>query len=427
MLFLKVGAQDNWDLERCITTAIENNLDVQRSSLQVGLAEQNLTGSKGAYLPSANLFLNSNMNFGRTVDPFTNTFATDKVRSDAYGINANWQIFNGLQRYNRYKQSQLGVMSAKYDADKMVNDISLAVTRSYLEILFNKEILSVAREQVDVTKKQEIRTRKMVSAGSLPEGDLLDIQAQLAQEELNEVTAQNNLDISRLKLLIVMRMDTLEDFLIQVPDIEVDKLSALGSTPSFVYMKAIEILPEVKSAQMQYMSSERTVSAEKGRISPSLSVSGSVGSGYSGKNPNDFGNQVSDNFNQTLGVSLSFPILNSLSTHTAISRAKVNQELAENQMEQVKYQINETVKRAFYDAQAAKKKYTANEKSVSATKQSFEYANKRYELGMMNALEYSQSKNNMMRAESNLLQAKYDYVFKSKILEFYMGKPLSLK
>ncbi|MCB0482016.1 MAG: TolC family protein [Flavobacteriales bacterium] len=451
--------QEKWDLEKCINAAIENNLAVQRSTLQSELAEQNLTNAKGSHLPNVNLFLSSDLNFGRTIDPFTNTFATDEVRSDAYGISGQWQVFNGLQRYNRYKQSQYDVMAAKYDADKMVNDISLSVTQSYLQILFNKEILAIAQEQVDVTAKEVERTSKLVNAGSLPEGNLLDIQAQYAQEELNEVTAQNNLDISYLSLLILMRMDTLEDFEIATPQVSIESTNGLDATPSFVYLKAVETLPEVKSAEMRYISSEKSLSGERGRISPTITLRGSLGSGYSGKSvdPNSavftgtqqvavtasgepvlqptyaydgtksFSSQVTDNFNQSLGVSISFPILNSLNTHTSISRAKVNKELAQNQYEQVKYQINETVKRAYFDATAARKKYLANEKTVTATRESFKYAEKRFQVGLLNALEYNQSKNNLMRAESQLLQAKYDFVFKSKILEFYMGQPLSLK
>ena len=453
------GSTERWDLERCIQAAIDNNLSVQRSNLQVDLAEQNHLNAKGTHLPSINLFLSSDLNFGRTIDPFTNTFATDEVRSDAYGISGQWQIFNGMQRYNRYQQTQYDAMAAKYDANKMVNDISLSVTQSYLQILFNKEILAIAQDQVDVTAREVERTEKLVTAGRLPQGNLLDIQAQLAQEQLNEVTAQNNLDLSYLSLLILMRLDTLESFEIDIPEINIESTNGLDATPSFVYMKAVETLPEVKSAEMRYISSEKSLSGEKGRISPTITLRGSLGSGYSGKSvdPNSavlsgtqqvavtesgeavlqptfsyastksFSSQVTDNFNQSLGVSLTFPILNSLNTRTSISRAKVNKELAQNQYDQVKYQINETVKRAYFDAQAAQKKYLANEKTVSAMKESFKYAEKRYQLGMMHALEYNQAKNNLVRAESQLLQAKYDFVFKSKILEFYMGQPLSLK
>ncbi len=452
-------AQGDWSLEQCINTALERNLNIQNSNLQVELAENGLLSNKGSFLPSVNLFLNTNLNFGRTIDPFTNTFATDEVRSDAYGINARWELFNGLQNVNRYRRGQYDLMAAQYDADKMVNDISLQVTYAYLEVLFNEELYKVAQDQVMVTQKQTDRTSKLVEAGSIPMGNLMDMQAQLANEELNEINAQNNMELSYLKLLILMRIDSVTTFSIEKPVLNIEEMTSLDATPTFVYNKAIQNLPEVKSAEMRYESSVKSLSIERGKISPSLVLQGSVGSGYSGKNvdPNSgyitgvepigitesgetvvrpsyeypavksFSDQVNDNFNQSIGFTFTLPILNGLSTNTSISRAKVNQEIRQNELEQVKYQINETVKKAYFDAQAALKKYQSNEKAVAANRESYKYAEKRYELGMMNAVEFNQSKNNLIRAESNLLQAKYDYVFKSKILEFYMGKPLTLK
>lgn len=424
---LTTWSQQKWTLEQCIEAALQNNLSIQRANLNVQVAESNYLGNKGSFLPTVNGYVRTNLNFGRTIDPFTNTFANEEVRSDAYGVNANWELFNGLQKVQRYKQGQYEVMATKYDADKSRNDMSLAVTRAFLEIVFNRELKKVAQYQVDLTQKQVTRTEKLVKAGSLPTGNLMDMQAQMAQEELNMVTVSNNLDISTLKLLILMRMDTLNNFEIDIPDITAEKLGVFKSTPSFVYLKAIETLPEVKSAELRLNSADKGLQAERGRRSPSLILSGSVGSGFSGKNPNDFNQQVSDNFNQSIGLSLNFPILNRLGTHTAVQRAKVTQDIRQNEMDQVKYQINEVVKRAYYDAQAARKKFIANTKAVSAMGVSYRYAEKRYELGMMNAVEFNQSKNNMIRAEADLLQAKYDFVFKTMILDFYQGIPLTLR
>jgi outer membrane protein len=429
-----IFAQNKWSLEKCIEAALKNNLNVQRAVLSAELAEANYLNQKGQFLPTVNGFLQTDLNFGRTIDPFTNTFATDEVRSDAYGVQGNWVLFNGLQRYNGYKQQQFEAMASKFDADKIRNDISLSVAQSFLQIVFNKELLKVAKEQVALTKQQAERTEKMVNAGSLPKGNLMDIQAQMAQEELNEVNVNNNLELAYLQLLILMRMDTIQDFEIDVPGIDVSTLGAIGATPSFVYLKALDILPEVKSAEYRLQGSEKSLNNARGRLSPTLSFRGSVGSGFSGKNidpvtleTKPFGQQVSDNFNQSIGFSLAIPIFNSLNTHSAVQRAKVDREMKQNQIDQVKYQINETVKRAYFDAQAARKKYMANDKAVAAMRESYKYAEKRYEVGMMNAVEFNQSKNNLIRAESDLLQAKYDYVFKNMILDFYQGIPLTLR
>ena len=427
------NAQVRLSLEDCIGLALKNNLNVHRAYLNAELAEQDLVGAKGQHLPSVNLFLNSDLNFGRTIDPFTNTFATDEVRSDAYGIQGRWDVFSGASRYNRYKQANMSVLASRYDTDKARNDVSLSVTSSYLQILFNEELLRIAEQQVSLSEGQVKRSKKLVDAGRISQGELLDLQAQLAREELNVVNASNNLDISKLRLLLLMRADSIEEFSIVRPAQAVDVLKKNEATSSFIYYKALENLPEIKSAEIKYEASSRGLNAERGKISPTLSLRGGVGSGYSGKNidlvtreTKDFGTQVTDNFNQSIGVSLTMPILNSLSTHTAISRAKVTREIRELELEQAKNQVNETVKQAYFDAGAAKKKYEANVKAVDATKESFKYATKRFEVGSINGVEYNQSKTNLAKAEADLVQAKFDYLFKFKILEFYQGKPLSL-
>ncbi len=431
---IKAFTQDVFSLQDCIELGLRNNLNVQRARLNAELAKQDLVSAKGQHLPSVNLFLQSDFNFGRTIDPFTNTFATDEVRSDAYGIQGRWDIFSGASRYNRYKQANMGVAASRYDSDKARNDVSLNITSAYLQILFNQELLSIAEQQVNLSQGQVKRSKQFVAAGRISKGDLLDLEAQLAREELNVVNASNNLDISKLRLLLIMRVDSIEDFSVQKPILNVEDLQKNEATSSFIYYKALESLPEIKSAEIKYEASEKGLNAERGRISPTISLRGSVGSGYSGKNidfttgqTKDFGTQVTDNFNQSIGVSLTMPILNSLSTHTAVSRAKVTQEIRAVELQQAKNQVNETVKQAYFDANASKKKYEANVKAVQAIKESFKYATKRYEVGNINGVEYNQSKTNLARAEADLVQAKYDYLFKFKILEFYQGKPLTLK
>jgi len=427
------NTQVRLSLEDCIGLALKNNLTVQRAYLNAELAEQDFIGAKGQHLPSINLFLNSDLNFGRTIDPFTNTFATDEVRSDAYGIQGRWDVFTGASRYNRYKQANMNVLASRYDSDKARNDVSLSVTSSYLQILFNEELLRVAEQQVRLSQGQVNRSKKFVEAGRTAEGDLLDLVAQMAREELNVVNASNSLDISKLRLLLLMRADSIDEFSVTRPSQDVSLLKGNEATSSFIYYKALESLPEIKSAEIKYEASSSGLNAERGRISPTISLRGSLGSGYSGKNldlvtrnTKDFGTQVTDNFNQSIGVSLTMPILNSLSTHTAVSRAKVTREIRELELQQAKNQVNETIKQAYFDANASKKKYDANVKAVDATKESFKYATKRYEVGNINGIEYNQSKTNLARAEADLVRAKYDYLFKFKILEFYQGKPLSL-
>lgn len=447
-----------WSLEQCIAAARSNNLQVQRTKLNSKMASENLLEAKGSFLPNVNLFGQTNLNFGQTIDPFTNTFATDEVRSDAYGVTASWNIFNGLQNYNRYKSSQFEAMASLYDADKVANDISLQVAGLYLEILMNKEMLSIAQQQIEITQKQLERSQKLFEAGSVARNNLLEVESQLAREELNQVTAENNLELSYLSILLLMRMDTVADFEIIIPSLE-EPEPQLNATADHVYFSALQHLPEVKSAEVRIEGSKHSLSAERGRISPQLLLRGSLGSGYSGKNGDPatmyfsgqsvigataageqvyrpsysyanskpFTDQVSDNFNQSFGFQLNVPLFNGFSNTAAAGRAKVNYEIQKNQYEQTKYTVNETVKRAFYDARAAGKTYLANKKARESAAKSFEFADKRFEVGMMNAFEYNQIKTSFTQSEAQLTRAKYEYVFRIKVLEFYQGKPLSFR
>lgn len=452
----------SWTLQQCIDYAMKNNIQVKQSELNVKLSKENLLQSEANVLPSLNGNVSHSYNVGRRIDPFTNQFADNTVLSQNFSLSSSITLFRGLQNYNTIKQNQYNFISSKYDVDKLRNDISLSIATNYLQILFNEELLQIAQNQVLISQKQVDRTSKLVEVGTLAKGSLLDIQAQLASEEMSLATAQNQLDLSYLSLVQLLDLDSVQNFKIVKPNIDIPSESVLAATPEQIYGMAKTSQPNIKSQEYKLKSAEKGVSIAYGGISPTISLSGSYGTGYSGASkrikdgynptlqgyyPNGdttsagdyvfsplfsspeyedtpFKDQINNNINKFVGLNISIPLFNNLQTKSSISRAKIQKLNAEYSLQLSQNELRKTIQQAHADALAALKKYNATQKSVAAIQESFKYTEQKYTVGMVNSLEYNDSKNKLAKAQSDLLQAKYDYVFKVKVLDFYMGKPL---
>lgn len=452
-------AEESWTLQQCIEHALKHNIQIKQSVLSTDLTKGNLQQSEAALLPSINAGASNYYNYGKTIDPFTNNFATEKVRSDRYSLQANVNLFNGLQAYNTIKQNQLLLAAGKFDTEKIISDISLYVASAYLQILFDTEILELAQKQLLLTKSQVERTKKLVEAGSTAKGNLLSIESQAANEEVQVVTAQNNLDLSYLNLAQLLELEDPKNFKIVRPslpeNISAEALSDVGA----IYQNALANRPEIKSANLKIKSAEKGISIAKGSLSPQLTMSGSYGTGYSGlsqrmvgepmygiaatpyitssneqvlgpvllnnyeKTP--FSKQVNDNLNKSFGFNLSIPIFNGFQVRNSINRAKINKLSAELNLETAEKTLYKSIQQAYSDAQAAFKKNVATQKAVSAFRESFSYSEQRYNLGMLNPVEYNDAKNKLTKAESELAQSKYDFIFKLNVLNFYQGKPIA--
>ena len=453
------GAQSYWSLEQCIEHALSHNLQIKQSELQTELSEQNLQSARGAYYPTVNAFGTNVYNLGQTIDPLTNQFATNTVRSNQFGVRANMTVFSGLRNVNNAKSSQLALEASRYDLDRSRNDISLAVANAYLTVLFAEELLYNANNQMMVTKKQVNRNQKLFRAGSIAKSDLLNMQAQLATEELNVVNAENQVDLSYLSLKQLIQLDSIDNFRVVKPELEMSENTDIASTPGQIYDQALRVMPQIKGAESRMLGAEKSLDASKALRYPSLSVNANVGSGYSGlrsdfNNPvvgadrqigytasgdpvyaprvsfpdiMPFGDQLNENLNQSVGLTLTIPIFNGFQANTSISQAKINREISETNLEIAKNQIDQDIQRAYADARAALKQYRASEKALESLKESFSYMEQRFNVGMVNSVDYNNAKVNLSRAESDLLRAKYDFIFKSKILDFYQGKPITLR
>ncbi|HEX8516783.1 MAG TPA: TolC family protein [Bacteroidia bacterium] len=453
-------AAKSWSLEECIDYALKNNIQVKQSELNTGLNKVNLLQSQGNLLPSINGNASHSYNIGRTIDRFTNQFADAQVLSQNLYVSAEISLFSGFQNINTIKQNRYEYLASKYDVDKMKNDVSLNVATAYLQALYAMDALTNARNQTGITASQVSRTKQLVDAGASAKGTLLDMQAQLAAEEVAVTDAQNQLDIALLSLSQLLNLPSSEGFSIVKPDLSTINESLLTSTPAAIYTTAIRNLPEVKSAEYNLKSAEKGIDVAWGGLSPRLSFSASYGTGYSGASqrvltlpqftnytPNGditssgdtvfspaftdptfekipFTDQYRDNVNKSFGFYLQVPIFNKLQTKTSIDRAKIQKMSAELTIESTKLQIQKNVQQAYADANAGLKKYASSMKALEAMEESFKYSEQKFNVGMVNTTDYNTAKNKMAKAQSDLLQAKYDYVFKAKVLDFYQGRPL---
>jgi len=461
LITIQLSAQDKvWTLEECIYYAPENNIDVKKQSLSINYQEEVLLQSKLGILPNVNGFVSHGYNWGQRVDPFTNEFATDRVRSNNMYLSADVNLFSGLQQLNTIKRNRLNLLASQYDVDYYRDEISITVAMQYLQTLFFLEVVEIARNQLDITNQQVDRTSKLVAAGTLAKGDLLIIEAQQASEEYSIITAENDLKLSYLTLAQLLELDTPEGFVIEKPELGlIDQPDFL--TPDQIYTTALSNRPEIKSAEYRVESSESDLSIARGRYYPRLTLNGSWGSGYSGANQvganpftyspqigvtennlavypvepltgyqsfstKTFGDQFEDNLNTTAALNLSIPIFNGWVARSNVAQAKINIENANLDLELQKNNLNKTIQQAYNDALAASNQHRAAEKKVNATSESFKYAEQKFNVGLINSVEYNDAKKEYNNALSQLIQAKYDFVFRNTIIDFYLGKPLTL-
>jgi outer membrane protein len=435
LIGLSLTAQQAWTLDECIDHAFENNIQIRQFMLGVENAEISLQQSKLNMLPNLNAYVSHGWNWGQAIDRFTNQFATERVQSNNFYGQSSVTLFGGLQKMNSMRQNQLEVMASKFDADDFLDNVALNIATAYLQILYAMEMLEIANSQLDITRQQVQRMEKLVEAGTLARGDLLMIEAQAAAEELQVVDATNNLDLSYLTLAHMLDMPSAADFRIVVPEIELYESQSLTMTPEQIYKLAVVKRPAIKSAELKVESAAKGLAVARGNHSPSINMVASWGTGFSGLSKisqdgifviKPFWDQISDNNNRTIDFRVNIPIFNGWSTRSNISRAQIAIENAQYDHESVRLQLNKTIQQAWADASSSLKKYAASNKKVEATEESFRYAEQRFNVGMLTALDFNNSKNELQRAQSELLQAKFDYVFKTKVLDFYMGIPLTL-
>jgi len=461
LLFSTSNAQKLWSLEDCVAYAKENNIQIKKAQLTQQLSEYSLFQSKMNFLPNINATTGYYFNFGKTIDPTTNLFVTQNTQTNTLAINGSVGLFNGFQRWNGLKQSQFDLLASQASTQDIINNVELYVVGGFLDVVYAKENLSIAEDQLQLAKDQLDRTQKLVESGALSQSSLYDIQAQEAQSEVTKVTAQNTLDNAKLNL--TQLLDLAEPIDIVVPEINMSvQLEELNQNVNDIYNIALGNQPSIQAADYQLKSAEKGVDVARGRLYPSLSLFGSLTTNYSNlyyhyttdnntflaipigyvqgsfdtvftlehpitSSPVKLTQQYHDNFGQAFGFSLDIPIFNNWQNRTYVDKSKIQVLDAQYNLESTKQTLLKNIQTAYGDAVAGKNSYEAALKAVSSLQKAFDDAQLKFNAGAITSLDFTTAKNNLNKAQADLLQSKYQYIFKLKVLDFYQGKPLTLQ
>jgi len=435
--------QKIWSLEDCIRHAIENNIQIKQQGIQTEYQKNALELSKLKLLPSVNGSASHNYSLGRALDQTTYQFTDNQtVQSNNFYVGANLNLFNGLINYNTIKRTNYDLLSSQEDLKNFRDNIALTVAMDYLQILLNKELVAATENQLGITLQQIEKTKKLVDAGSVARGNLLQIEAQAANEELQLINIKNLLETSVLNITQLLELKTPEGFEVFVPNIGLDTNSLVAGNINEIYEIALGTRPEIKSSEFKLLASEYDVKIAKGGRSPRLSMSNSFSTGYSdirkkvmGLDPvtlqpiygnYSFGDQVNDNINYGIGFSLNVPILNGWQVNKNIANSRLATENSQYALEGTKKTLYKNIQKAYTDAVAAMKKYNASLKAVVSTQESFRYTEQKFNVGMVTPVDYNAAKTQLLNAQSDMAQSKYEFIFKTKVLDFYKGIPLNL-
>ncbi|MFB9862053.1 TolC family protein [Rufibacter immobilis] len=455
-----------WSLEQCIDHAVKNNLQIRQSGLTIEQAAVDVKQARADQLPSINGSASHGFNNGFFLDPVRNQIQNTQVWSGNVGVNGSVNLYSGLQTRNTVKRNRLELEASKLDQQKVQNDVTLNVVTAYMNILLNQEILKTNQERLNLTQSQLERTQKLFKAGSVPESNVLDLNAQMASDELNIITAQNNIELSELQLIQLLNLTnaTPANFSVVVPQLADPDQSVIVFDAQDVYAAAEQRMPEIKRARIRVESALRNVEIARGGYSPSLSLVGSLSTRYSSGSPkyNDEGyrqitdtvgfvnsdvklpventylvpiltertypyfNQLSDNLGQFIGLNLNVPILNGFRVRNNVQRSRIGVRSAELNTDIAKNELKQTIAQAYTDAIGAQKRFVAAKKQLEAFEQAYRNAEIRLNNGLINNVDFNVARNNLVKAQSDIIQAKYDYVFRLKFLEFYQGKTITL-
>ncbi len=418
-------AQQVYTLQQCITYAVEHNLQLQQTKLSEKTAKINNTQAKLAYLPSMNGDATQYYSYGHSLDFTNNTYDISVSSiSNQFSFNSSLPIFAGLTKYQQLMQTNSDWNAAKYDVAKMENDIALNVAGFYLNILNDMEQLRIAQRQKLITQQQKNQTEKLIAAGAMAEISINDILATLANDESNIVTAQNNLDVAILNLKKWLNTDVNQP--IQIDTTAPANLNANDVDLNFnsTYATSHNMQPSIISSQWRVKSAERNVLYNRGILFPTLSLLGSVRTSYSNLYKDMFNTQLNNNLGKTFGFDLSIPFYNGFQNHAALNRSKISAINAKLNLQIAEKQLQQDIANAILNVKGAAAKLEATKASALAMQTAFDANQKKYEAGVINYFDFNTSKNNYAKALGDLANAKYDYLFKIKILNYYQGKPL---
>ena len=461
--FTNANAQEKWSLRQCVEYALTNNISVKQEDVRARLAELQLNQSRLSRYPTAFIGANAGINTGRSVDPTTDVFTTQSFFTSGFSFQSSVDVFNFFSKQNTIAGDKYSAEAARANVEKLKSDIALNVAAAYLQALLSIEQANISEVQVKQTLAQLNNTRKLVDAGTLPELNAAELEAQLARDSSTLIGAQGSVAQNLLLLKAILNLDAGKAFQIETPAVEnipVEPLSALQ--PEDVFNLALANMPLQRVNSLRITAQEKYVAAARGQMYPSLSFGVNLQSNYSSFKRNGdpkstrtfidtlgivsgtsdfvvrpvtvptsffadpFGLQFSDNFGSGVGVNLSIPLFNGGIARTNWNRAKLNVKTAQLQQEQDNYILKQDIYTAYTNAVTALQRFNASEKSVLTAEKAYNFANRRYEIGLLNSIDLITNQSNLFRARLERSAAQYEYVFRTKVLEFYRGQGIKL-
>lgn len=423
-----LGAQERpWTLQNCIDHALENNINVRRSEISVEQREIDLNNAENNRLPDLSAGTSQNFSFGRglTAD---NTYANTNTTSTSFSLGSSLSLFQGFRVRNNIELSKLNLQAATADLEKVRDDIRVAVAQAYVQVLYNSEIASVAQRQVAIDEQQVARLESMVENGKASGAEVASQQATLAQSRLSAVQAENNYRMALLDLSQLLELESPEGFSIVAPSVEELEPSLLPD-PEDIYAEAAEHKASVLAEKLRVAYAAKNIDLAKGSFLPSLSLSGGLGTNYytsSGYSHANFGNQLKNNFSQYVSLSLNVPIFSRFNTRNSVRNARLSHDTQQLQLENTRKSLYKEIQQAYYNAVGAQSKLISSAEAARSAEEAFELMEAKYENGKASITEFNESKNRYLSAASNLLQARYENLYQTQLLEFYRSGELDI-
>lgn len=432
-LLLVTGAlaQEKISLQEAVERTLANNLQIKQAALSEALSDQSIKQSQLALLPTLNGSTNLNFNFGRYVDPATNQFRNSSSTNTGSSLNTNVTVFQGFQKLNQIAQNKYQLESDKSFTNKVRNDLVLMVVTTYLSVLNNIDLLKAAQQQLGISNLQLDRTQKLFDVGNNTLADLSLGKSQVATAELNVTNSQNQVDIAYLNLAQLMERDPASRFEVVFPTVEVGPINAVSDV-SGIFNRAAERFPDILLAGWNRKVAEKGIALARGSYYPRLNLGANISSNYSNRifspigDPNySFFTQYSDNVGQSVFLSLQVPIFNGSTARIGVKRARINLQNTVIAEQQARNTLNKTINQAVLDLRAAEKSYASTVSAFTSAKDAFNVTQQRYTVGLVNTLDFNQSQTDLNTAEFNMIQARYTLIFRNKVIDYYLGNPLT--
>lgn len=429
LLFFGRGAiaQQNLTLLQCIDYALENNLDIEQARINERLSEVDVHQAKFNLAPDLNGSASHNISFGRSVNPITDVIDDQRISAGNLGLNTSLLLFSGFRQMNAIAQAKFNMMANQSAVERIKQTVMVNVAATFLQVLYAREQMEATQEQVNISSAQVQNAERKVEVGTIPMGDLLQLKATLANDQLTLTQAINTYDINLLNLKNLLNINPSTPFGIELP-VDVDALLEDIRTDyslSEVFTKAVEINPGMQEAANLRLAAEENLQIAKGSLLPTLSFGAGLGTRYSNGSEFTINDQLDQNFNQYFGFQLSIPLFNKFQARNSIKRARLNLEGARISENLNRNELNQTIAQALADLRAAEKNYASALQAFESSRLAFEYSQKRFDVGLTNAIDLNLSKTQLAQTEADMLQSKYDLIFRSKLIDYYLGKSMA--